>query len=127
MLFPFTIRGFHSANGSEFINRQVAQLLEKLRIEQTKSRSRQGNDHALAESKNASTVRKHLGDSHIPGRYANRVNTFTTEVLTPYLNYHRPCHFPTEYTDKKRADTQAISLPGRDDALREAPFIDRCG
>ena len=99
--FPFTIRGFHSDNGSEYINRQVATLLEKLRIEQTKSRSRQCNDNALAESKNASTVRKHLGYSHIPGRYASRVNTFTTEVLTPYLNYHRPCHFPTEYTDKK--------------------------
>jgi hypothetical protein len=22
-------------------------------------------------------------------------------VLSPYLNFHRPCHFPTEYTDKK--------------------------
>ena len=98
--FPFTIRGFHSDNGSEYI-RQVAKLLEKLRIEQTKSRSRQCNDNALAESKNASTVRKHLGYSHIPGRYASRVDTFTTEVLTPYLNDHRPCHFPTEYMDKK--------------------------
>jgi hypothetical protein len=29
------------------------------------------------------------------------VNTFTVEVLSPYLNYHRPCHFPTEYQDKK--------------------------
>jgi len=29
------------------------------------------------------------------------VNAFTTEVLSPYLNFHRPCHFPTEYTDKK--------------------------
>ena len=38
--FPFTIRGFHSDNGSEYLNRHVATLLEKLRIEQTKSRSR---------------------------------------------------------------------------------------
>ena len=29
------------------------------------------------------------------------MNTFTVEVLSPYLNFHRPCHFPTEYTDKK--------------------------
>jgi hypothetical protein len=29
------------------------------------------------------------------------VNTFTVEVLSPYLNFHRPCHFPTEYQDKK--------------------------
>lgn len=99
--FPFVIRGFHSDNGSEYINRRVAELLEKLRIEQTKSRSRQTNDNALAESKNASTVRKYLGYSHIPQHFASQVNAFTVEVLSPYLNFHRPCHFPTEYTDKK--------------------------
>ncbi|MGY6277842.1 integrase catalytic domain-containing protein [Methylomonas sp. MgM2] len=99
--FPFVIKSFHSDNGSEYINHQVAKLLEKLRIEQTKSRSRQTNDNALAESKNASTVRKYLGYSHIPQHFASRVNTFTVEVLSPYLNYHRPCHFPTEYQDKK--------------------------
>jgi len=99
--FPFVIRGFHSDNGSEYINRKVAELLEKLRIEQTKSRSRQTNDNALAESKNASTMRKYLGYSHIPQHFASQVNTFTVEVLSPYLNFHRPCHFPTEYTDKK--------------------------
>lgn len=92
--FPFVIRSFHSDNGSEYINHQVAKLLEKLRIEQT-------NDNALAESKNASTVRKYLGYSHIPQHFASQVNTFTVEVLSPYLNYHRPCHFPTEYQDKK--------------------------
>jgi len=99
--FPFVIRGFHSDNGSEYINHKVAKLLEKLRIEQTKSRSRQTNDNALAESKNASTVRKYMGYSHIPQHFASQVNTFTVEVLSPYLNFHRPCHFPTEYTDKK--------------------------
>lgn len=62
--FPLIIRGFHSDNGSEYPNRHVATLLEKLRIEQDTSRSRQTNDNALAESKNASTVRKHLGYSH---------------------------------------------------------------
>lgn len=99
--FPFVIRGFHSDNGSEYVNRQVAKLLEKLRIEQTKSRSRQTNDNALAESKNASTVRKHLGYSHIPQHLAGAVNAFTAGQLSPYLNYHRPCHFPTECVDKK--------------------------
>ena len=59
--FPFKILGFHTDNGSEFINRQVAGLLNKLLIEeQTKSRSRHSNDNAQAESKNASIVRKHL-------------------------------------------------------------------
>ncbi|MGZ8911360.1 MAG: integrase catalytic domain-containing protein [Methylococcaceae bacterium] len=99
--FPFVIRGFHSDKGSEYINHNVVKLLEKLRIEQTKSRSRQSNDNALAESKNGSTVRKHMGYSHIPSRHANKVNYFTSHVLTPYLNFHRPCFFPTKYTDAK--------------------------
>ena len=38
--FPFVIRGFHSDNGSEYVNYQVATLLNKLLIEFTKSRSR---------------------------------------------------------------------------------------
>ena len=35
--FPFRILGFHTDNGSAFINRTVAELLNKLLIEQTKS------------------------------------------------------------------------------------------
>lgn len=99
--FPFTIQGFHTDNGSESINKKVAKLLEKLRIEQTKSRARKTNDDALVESKNGSTVRKHLGYSHIPGRFAEAVNRFTSGILTEYLNFHRPCHFPTESVDAK--------------------------
>ena len=63
--FPFTIREFHSDNGSEYRNRHIATLLETLRIVQTKSHSRQTNNNGLAESKNAAPMRKHLGYSHI--------------------------------------------------------------
>ncbi len=94
--FPFVILGFHSDNGSEFINGPVAKILEKLRIEQTKSRSRQSNDNALAESKNASVVRKHMGYAHIPQQYANPINAFYQETFNPWLNLHRPCMFATE-------------------------------
>ena len=48
--FPFVVINFHSDNGSEYINKRVAELLQKLLIEFTKSRSRQTNDNALAES-----------------------------------------------------------------------------
>ena len=41
--FPFVIRGFHSDNGSEFINDMVSGLLQELLIEQTKSRARKSN------------------------------------------------------------------------------------
>lgn len=99
--FPFIIVGVHADNGSEYINKRVARLLEKLRIELTKSRSRQSNDNALVESKNGSIVRKHLGYAHIPGCYAQQVNAFTATILSPYLNYHRPCFFPEEIIDAK--------------------------
>jgi transposase InsO family protein len=99
--FPFVILGFHSDNGSEYINARVAALLDKLHTEFTKSRSRRTNDNALAESKNGSVVRKHLGYSHIPGRFAQQVNDFAQGVLSPYLNFHRPCFFPTEAIDAK--------------------------
>lgn len=99
--FPFVICGFHSDNGSEYINHRLANMLEKLRIEFTKSRSRRTNDNALVESKNASVVRKNLGYSHIPSRHAQVVSTFLIDVLTPYLNYHRPCFFPQVILDDK--------------------------
>jgi len=99
--FPFVIEGFHSDNGSEYINHQVAKMLDKLRIEQTKSRSRQSNDNALAESKNASVVRKHMGYSHIPQKYAKPINAFYEGVFNSWLNLHRPCLFATEVVSVK--------------------------
>jgi hypothetical protein len=99
--FPFVIKGFHSDNGSEYINKQVAKLLEKLLIEFTKSRARHTNDNALAESKNASIVRKYLGYSHIPQKWAPLINEFNQTTLNPYINYHRPCFFAEVIVDKK--------------------------
>ena len=100
-IFPFTILGFHSDNGSEYINKRVAELLEKLRIEFTKSRSRHSNDNALAESKNCALVRKLFGYGHIPQRWAPLINDFNQQYLNPYLNFHRPCFFPQTHTDDK--------------------------
>ena len=85
--FPFAILGFHADNGSEYINYKVAKLLEKLRIEFTKSRPRQSNDNALAESKNGAVVRKHLGYAHIPQQFADQVNAFCADFLNPYSIY----------------------------------------
>ena len=99
--FPFKVEGFHSDNGSEYVNHKVAKMLEKLRIEQTKSRSRNSNDNALAESKNASVVRKHMGYSHIPQKYAKPINAFYQEVFNGWLNLHRPCMFATEVVSDK--------------------------
>jgi len=98
-LFPFKIVNFHSDNGSEYINHTVAFLLNKLTIEQTKSRSRRTNDNALVESKNGAVIRKYMGYAHIPGKYSVIINIFYREHMDTYLNYHRPCGFATEKID----------------------------
>ena len=92
--FPFRIRGFHSDNGSEFINHTVANLLNKLLVEQTKSRPRHSNDNGLAESKNGWVIRKHIGYGHIASAHAEAFDEFYRQQFNPYLNFHRPCGVP---------------------------------
>ncbi len=99
--FPFQILGFHADNGAEYINKTVARLLEKLRVEFTKSRPRHSNDNGLAETKNGAIVRKHLGYSHIPQCFAQEVNAWCQGFLNPYVNFHRPCFFAESVTDAK--------------------------
>jgi transposase InsO family protein len=89
--FPFRIRGFHSDNGSEFINQTVARLLNKLLIEQTKSRPRRSNDNGLVETKNGAVIRKHMGYGYIDAAHAEPIQQFYLAYFNPYLNYHRPC------------------------------------
>lgn len=94
--FPFIIFNFHSDRGSEFINKTVAALLNKLLIHQTKSRSRHCNDNALIESKNGSVLRKNMGYFHINKGLVGTINDFFIRYFIPYLNYHRPCGYVTE-------------------------------
>jgi len=98
---PFEIINFHSDNGSEYINRRVAKLLNKLNISQTKSRSRKSNDNALAEGKNGAVIRKHIGRNHIAKKYAFSLNEFYHQCFNSFLNYHRVCSFATDYADKR--------------------------
>jgi hypothetical protein len=100
--FPFVILGFHADNGSEYVNHMVAKLLEKLRIEFTRSRPRHSNDNGLAETKNGAVVRKEFGYAHIPQRHATRFNTYCREYLNPFLNFHRPCLFSSDIADAKK-------------------------
>ena len=99
--YPFRILGFHADNGSEYINHVVAGLLEKLRIELTKSRARQTNDQALVEGKNGSIVRKQMGYGWIAQEEAEKIQAFYRKTLNVYLNYHRPCGYATEVVDRK--------------------------
>ena len=123
-LFPFVIKGFHSDNGSEFINRRVAAMLTRLDAEFTKSRPRHSNDNGLVESKNGSVVRAHLGHEHIPAGRAGLVHEFTRDVLSPFPIFHRPCLFPEPRTDargKTRRHYPASLVATPYEALKRLP------
>jgi len=98
--FPFVIQNFHSDNGSEYINKTVAKLLNKLLIHQTKGRPRHSNDNGLVETKNGAIIRKHMGYWHIPGKWASRINVFYRDHPVLYVNFYRPSAFPTEKTEE---------------------------
>ena len=99
--FPFVIKGFHSDNGSEFVNHVVAGLLNKLLIRFTKCRPRHTNDNGLVESKNGSVIRKNLGYAYIPQACAELINGYNRDFLNPYINFHRPCFFPVTVIDHR--------------------------
>jgi transposase InsO family protein len=99
--FPFVIRGFHSDNGSEFINDMVSGLLRDLLIEQTKSRARKSNDNGLVESKNGAVIRKHMGYGYIAAEHAADIHAFYQSAFNPYLNFHRPCGQPERIVDQR--------------------------
>ena len=99
--FPFRILGFHSDNGSEFINHSVERLLNKLLIEFSKSRACRSQDNALVEGKNGAVIRKLIGYGHIAGQHAEAVQKFHTAYLNPYLNFHRPSGFATVSLDAR--------------------------
>jgi len=120
--FPFQIRGLHSDNGSEFINYTVARLLDKLLIEQTRSRAHRSGDNGLVESKNGAIIRKHIGHGYIAAQHAELIDHFHREHLNPYLNFHRPCAVPTVLTasnGKRRRIYQRWATPW--ELFRELP------
>jgi len=127
--FPFHTLGFHSDNGSEYVNNRTVEMLNSLQVEQfTKSRARRSNDNALVESKNGNVVRRHFGYGHIPKLFARECNAFARDVLNPYLNLHRPCLFATEITDekgrtRKRYRDQDVMTPL--EKLKSLPDVDR--
>jgi transposase InsO family protein len=134
--FPFRIRGFHSDNGSEFINHTLAALLNKLLVEQTKSRPRHSNDNGLAETKNGWVIRKHIGYGHIASEHAEAFDEFYREHFNPYLNFHRPCGVPELVTNSKGKQKRIYrwyatpwetlrQLPGLAGFLRPGQTVDK--
>jgi transposase InsO family protein len=125
--FPFVIRGFHSDNGSEFINHTVARLLGKLLIEQTKSRAHRSGDNGLVEAKNGAVIRKHLGFGHIAAPHAGLVDQFHRQHLNPYVNFHRPCAVPKVVVASNGKRSRVYTRWATPfELLLEVPHADRC-
>jgi len=125
--FPFAIRGFHSDNGSEFINYNVAKLLDKLLIEQTKSRAHGCGDNGLVEAKNGAVIRKHIGFGYIDPKHAEAVDRFHREHLNPYVNFHRPSAVPqviTAANGKRKRVYRRWATPW--ELLQEGPNWEKC-
>jgi len=113
-LFPFKVAGFHSDNGGENINESVSAVLQRLFVEQTKSRSGKCNDNALVESKNGSVVRKHFGYWHIPKFEARKINAFYRDYFNEFVNYHRACSYATtivEPNGRKKKKYDEVMTP----------------
>lgn len=129
--FPFTIINFHADNGSEYLNQVVADLLEKLRADLSKSRPRHSGDNGLVETKNGAVIRKALGYLHIPRTPDNvlAINRWYSDWFVPYLNFHRPCAFRTEGVDergRKRYRYPADSYKTPYEKLKSIDDIKRC-
>ncbi len=125
--FPFSIRGFHSDNGSQYINRDVSRLLGKLLIEQTKPRSRHSNDNGLVEAKNGAVIRKHLGHGYIDAQHAEAITQFYRDHLNPYVNFHRPCAVPEpRHLGNGKIQRVYRRWATPHELLQEAPNLEAC-
>ena len=113
--FPFRIRGFHSDNGSEFLNRTVEKLLNKLLIEQTKSRPRHSNDNGLVESKNGAVIRKHMGYTYIAAPHAGRIPALLPTALQSL--FELPPALRTARDQDRRQRQAEAGVPPLPDAL----------
>ena len=101
--FPFHILGFHSDNGSEFINHVGGRVAQQTvdRADQVPAAALQ-NDNALVESKNGAVIRKHIGYGYIAGGTRSRHAVLSyPQYRNPYLNFHRPCGVPERVINDK--------------------------
>ena len=126
--FPFRIRGFHSDNGSEFLNRRVAKLLHKLLISEfTKSRAHRTTDNALVEGKNGAVVRKHIGHEPIARRARCGVSALLPGLFQPLFELSPSLRVRHRGAERARQAPAPLSARGLPHTLRKADFARQLG
>jgi hypothetical protein len=103
----------------------VANLLEKLHAEFTKSRACRSQDNALVEGKNGAVIRKLIGYGHIAGEHAEAIGEFYARHLNPYLNLHRPCGFATVSLDERGKRRRQYKLEDYRTPLEKLKSLER--
>lgn len=90
---PFSLRGFDSDNGNEFLNHHLEKYLtnRKRPVEFTRSREYEKNDNAHVEGKNWTHVRQYLGYRRFDlPEYVPLMNDLYTSEWTLLLNFFLP-------------------------------------
>ena len=87
--FPFVLHGFHSSNGSKYVNRDVAAMLKKSCILNLPQPPRLGNDLRLTNTINVAIIHKLFGYDHI--RNGMQCALMPSAVSTDAINFRRFC------------------------------------
>ncbi len=103
--FPFPLRGMHSDNGGEFINKTVIRFAEKNAVEFTRGRPYKKNDCARVEQKNYSITRRNTGYLRYDRPEHAGILKELYEYLNLYVNYFQPIMMLVE---KHRIGAKAI-------------------
>jgi hypothetical protein len=90
-LLPFTMQGFDSDNGCEFINHDMVEWCDSNQITFTRSREYRKNDQAHVEEKNGSIVRRFIGYNRYEGYASLQILTELYWHIRLYTNFFQPC------------------------------------
>lgn len=89
-LLPFSLLGFDSDNGGEFINEQVFDWCIENEVTFTRSREYRKNDQAHVEEKNGSIVRRYVGYDRFEGFESWKVLSTLYRILRLFINFLQP-------------------------------------
>ncbi|MCP4165346.1 MAG: transposase family protein [Chloroflexi bacterium] len=89
-LLPFTMLGFDTDNGSEFLNATVLAYCEASEITFTRGRAYKKNGQCYIEQKNGSIVRQLIGYDRFEGEFAYRQLSELYRAVRLYVNFFQP-------------------------------------